>query len=210
MCCPISDELIFSFSRFPSLTLIFTLLRAIGITTIDYRSIRPFRMLLRILTISSFKRFSNAYIVRGVELWVSNLTSKLPYDAVIVNVWTLIRCVCITFSSNWTYDVLILWVERIIIIAVQRAPACFSESLGVERWGLAVGWHLRDLLVIKVIIHRNVRNLIIKLMVLDEISSGALILLTVTFTEGVFLWGHIAPFTNQNHDDDKDQDYYVE
>ena len=59
------------------------------------------------------------------------------------------------------------------------------------------------MLVIDILEKRHIRNIVIILMIFDEISCGTLIFLTVSFTEGVLLWRHIAKLTNQNHDDDE-------
>ena len=190
---PISYELLFLFKGCSSFCLALIGAIIFVITCIDYWSIWSIE-LLGALCVSIVKSFSDADVMRGAKFWVSNLTRKRPHYTV-VNLWTLIWCVSISFSSNRANDVLMLWVER-IIITIHGAPAWFSKSPGVERGGFTIRWHLRDLLVVEIIIERHIWNLIIKLMVLDEISSGAFILLTVSFSKGVFLWGHIAVLTN--------------
>ena len=71
--------------------------------------------------------------------------------------------------------------------------------------------HLGDQLVVKLLIKRHVGNVVTKVVPLHlEVRRRTLLLLTVSFAEGVFLWRSIPILAHPDHEEYKDEDCDVE
>ena len=97
-------------------------------------------------------------------------------------------------------DNLVTVPARVQFVVVARLARLVQEALRVEAGRLAVLRHLGDLLVVKVFEEGHFWDIIIEVVVLDEVSSGALLFDTVTFGKGVFLRGRVSVFATHDGD----------